>query len=124
MALLESGLVNLLGDLASVYPHYVPPGTALPAISYLRLSTVTEQTHDGPDNLLHIHVQFTCHAAHHAEALTMADVIRRRLNGFRGLIGSVRIANAELNNLIDSGYQDATESWTAIVDLIFHTEET
>ena len=46
-----SGLVALLSDLADVHPVALAAEASLPAIVYRRVSTVSDQTHDGPSNL-------------------------------------------------------------------------
>lgn len=117
--MIESGLVALLSDLADVHPVALAAEASLPAIVYRRVSTVSNQTHDGPSNLKSSRFQFSAHAATHLSALNLANSVATRLEGYTGTVGGQTVDNAELSSLFDLGYFDP--SWQVAVDIIFYT---
>lgn len=91
-----------------VFPNIVPQGSAFPAISYnqvsgARLRNVTT----GPTGRAMPRVTVNSWAAKYMDARSLADAVRLRLDGFRGLMGSTRVGWITLDNEFDSFEEEA-----------------
>ena len=75
---------------ARIYPQPLPQQATLPAITYLRVSTLREHTLTSPDHLPAVRFQLDCWADTLAETLTLKEEVRVALDGFNadsGLMG-------------------------------------
>ncbi|MEE9401256.1 MAG: DUF3168 domain-containing protein [Dehalococcoidia bacterium] len=64
-----------------IYPLLLPQVPTLPAVVYLRVSGMREQSHDGDSALQHPRFQFSCWAETYLEALAVAEEVRIALQG-------------------------------------------
>lgn len=95
---LEAGLVYKLQNTAGltalistrVYLERIPQGATVPCLTYQRISTTRELTHDvsGSAGTARVRVQFDAWATTYLSAKAIADALRAALNGFKGTITS------------------------------------
>lgn len=71
-----------------IYPLRLPQVPVLPAITYQFISGFRTFTLDGPDGLSRPRVQFDVFASTYLSMETVFELLRKRLNGFRGTIGT------------------------------------
>lgn len=105
MAVLEEGLFTYLSTYAGlvsliearVYPDFMPQGATLPCLTYQRISTPRNLSHDtsgiGSD-LAHPRFQFTTWATTKESAKAINEQVRAALNGHTGTTGGVTINTA------------------------------
>lgn len=79
----------LVGD--RIYPLLVPQDASLPAIAYQRISTGREEAHTGPSGLCSARIQLTCIADSYESAKSVADAVRKSLDGFSGTMGTFEV---------------------------------
>ena len=108
--MLESGLFAMLvadptvaGSIATrLYPMILPDDVTLPAATYQRISTVTDQTLTSIVSLTTVRMQFDTWASSYTVAKQIADALNSVLEGFYGsLPNGVQIANITLDSQID-----------------------
>lgn len=99
MTILEEGLFSYLSNFAGlvaligarVYPMKLPQGATLPALTYQRISTPRELTHQSAGatgDLAHPRFQFDAWAATQKAAKLIIDQVRAALHGKTGSIGT------------------------------------
>jgi len=99
MTVLEEGLKSYLAGYAGlsalissrVYHAPLPQGVTLPCLTYQRISTPRELTHDmsgATGTLAHPRFQFDAWATTQAAAKAITDQVRAALNGKTGSIGT------------------------------------
>lgn len=99
MASLEESLVDILtgdGTLAALVGDRVEPaprsqGSALPAIAYLRVSTMTVHAHSENPGLKRTWMQFDVWGETAASAQAVAQALQGALEHYRGTVAGVRI---------------------------------
>jgi hypothetical protein len=79
---IELFLVEQLEGFADVYRAPLPQKSALPAITYQRISTVRGYAHDGDELLLTVRMQVDCWAATPDDADTLAEAVTGALSGY------------------------------------------
>lgn len=99
----DTAVAAYLGD--NMFNNYAPPTVTYPYVIYEQISGPRDQTFDGPSGLATIRVQINAFATTYLESRTVADVIRRKLDGFEGTVsltggGSCKILETKL---IDEG---------------------
>lgn len=87
-----AGLVAL-----RMYPSVLPQAPTLPAITYNTISAIRQNTMDGPDGLPSKRIQIDSWGSTFAQAVSLADAIRQRLDGYRGTMGSTEIKGVFAN---------------------------
>jgi hypothetical protein len=91
---LEQALVARLVAAATsassrVYPVALQEGSALPAISYWRVSTVRDYKHGAASGLVQARMQVDCWAATYSAVKTLAAQVVTSLSGYSGTMGGV-----------------------------------
>jgi uncharacterized protein DUF3168 len=120
-------LAALVGD--RVYPEVAPPNCGVPFITYQRLNGDRTRSLSGPSGLAESTIQIDAYALTYATAHLVGDLIRKTLDGYRGVVpgvpGDTRIGSAVLKDdrdLYDDSVQPALYRLSA--DFAFmHTEE-
>ena len=91
-----------------VFPNIVPQGSAFPAISYNQVSGVRlYDVNDGPTGRAMPRITINSWAVRYLDVRNLADAVRRRINGFRGMMGSTSIGRITLDNEFDNFEQEA-----------------
>lgn len=75
-------------DGARVYPVKLPQGTKAASIVYSRISARPDHTMAGPSGLARPRLQIDVWAPTANAATSLADLVKARLDGFAGLMGS------------------------------------
>lgn len=108
-----------------IYPLVLPQKPTLPAITYQRISGLRVRSHQGPSGLASPRFQFDAWADSYASARTVADELRRALDGFRGMMGGapgVRVDAVHLDTDRDL-YETETRRWRVQADYFVWHEE-
>lgn len=134
MISIEEGIVHKLKNTAGItaqvstriYPLVLPVSVTLPAITYQRIDTPREITHDqAAGGLAMPRFQFTAWGTF-AEAKAIVKALRTALNGFRGTFGAsantVRVYGVLADNERDDYDPDSGLYWTT-ADYFLHHEE-
>jgi hypothetical protein len=105
-ALIQTLLANVavsayLGD--NIFLGYAPPTVTRPYVIFEQLSGPRDYTFDGPNGLATISIQMSIFDSTYLGTRTIADVIRRCLDGFEGTVsltggGSVKILETKLRD--------------------------
>lgn len=98
-----------------VYPLMIPQNAALPAVCYQTITTQRKRSHQGPSNTPAARMQITIKAKSYDHAVVVGNVLRNKLDGFHGWVGSVRIGSIHLENEYD-GFSLDTKSFTVRQD--------
>jgi Protein of unknown function (DUF3168) len=94
-----------------VFPNIVPQGSAFPAISYNQVSGVREyDINDGPTGRAMPRITINSWATRYLDVRNLAEAVRQRLNGFRGVMGSTRVGRITLDNEFDTFEEEAGQS--------------
>ena len=118
----HSGLTNLVGN--RIYPMILPQNTALPAVSYQRISAIRERSHEGPSGLAHPRFQFSCWGDTYKQVKDVAEQIRFALDGYKGIMNEVHIDAIYIEDDRDV-YDPKTKIYHIAIDaVIWHEEAT
>jgi hypothetical protein len=114
MSVLEEGLFSYLTNYAGltnlvstrVYAFQMPQGVTLPCVTFQRIDTPRDLTHDtsgAGSDLAHPRFQFDAWAETYASAKAINDQLRASLNGKSGLIGSQIETATVIGTVINPG---------------------
>lgn len=102
-----------------IYPHKLPEkNLSLPAITYMRAGTFTDQALDGPSGDQRPRIQFDVWAERYLEGQAVADQLESLLDGFRGMMGERLVRTVMLENRFDL-YEDAARYERVVLEFIF-----
>jgi Protein of unknown function (DUF3168) len=91
-----------------VFPNIVPQGSNFPAISYNQVSGVRlYDINDGPSGRAMPRITINSWAIRYLDVRNLADAVRQRLNGFRGMMGSTQVGRITLDNEFDTYEEEA-----------------
>ena len=112
-----------------IYPLYMPDIVEMPAITYQRISTVRELTHDQEaGGLASAIFQFTVWDSDYATIREISEMIRNCLNGYRGTVtidsgdSGIDIQASLINGEVDNYDPEVNLYWTSI-DYLIKSEE-
>lgn len=80
----DAAVAALAGD--RVYAGWLKSKAAFPAVTYIRVSADREASLDGPLGRVDVRIQVDCWAKTYGQAKVLAEAVRRRLHGFRGVM--------------------------------------
>lgn len=109
----HAGLTSLVSD--RVGPSPKPQGSALPAISYFRVSTVAVHAHSGNVGLKRSRFQFDVWGDSVSSVSAVVAQLEDALEHYRGTVAGVRI-DAALSIMDLQRYSPDTGSYRRIVD--------
>lgn len=121
------GLTALIGT--RVYHLFIPQGATLPCVTYQRISTPRELTHQSvgaTGDLAHPRFQFDAWATTAASSKAIIDQVRAALHGQTGAIGTganIVTIRAALVDGEESGYNPETRLHRSRSDFIIWQEE-
>jgi hypothetical protein len=100
----EAALANRLTASTSVfslvgtriYPVVAPASAALPFVVWRRSSIQREQSLSAPNGVPKVMIEYQCYATTYEQVRTLADSMRRQLDGHRGVTGTIDIGNVSL----------------------------
>lgn len=91
-----------------VFPNIVPQGSPFPAISYNQVSGVRlRNIPNGPTGRAMPRITINSWAERYSAAKDLADAVRIRLDGFRGIMGSTDVGRVTLDNEFDDFAEEA-----------------
>lgn len=91
--------ITAVSDLIGTrcYPDGPPQGATLPCLAYTVVDTVNEEDLEGSAGLAHSRVQIDAYAATRKAANALANAVQfAPLQGFRGNMGTLRVAGVSL----------------------------
>jgi len=103
----EAGLYTHLADIsgstaaARVYPVWVPQGADYPAITWQRMGSPREHTHDGASRLLIARFRVVSWAETYNAAMNLANIVRLASDGLSGTMGGESIEECLLADEAD-----------------------
>ncbi len=104
-----------------LYPVVLPQGATLPAVTYMRVSTVQMRTFGDPRMGRTARIQFTVWASTYASRLAVAQQLAAALEGYDGLMGGtggVTVLAAQGENELDD-YEPTAKVYQAALDFTF-----
>ena len=110
----DSAIIALIGDRYE--PLVVPQDKLRPAVAYRRITTPAEYSHDGPSKPDYPTIQLTIEGRNYPEAKAVAQLIKNKLDGFRGTMGTLPVQACYINNLID-GYSSIQQTPVVRMDI-------
>lgn len=87
--LADATIAGLVGT--RVYPNILPQSPTVPAISYQFISGTDDVTTDGPSGLANPTIQIDCWATTYAAMDGLFQAVRKRINGYSGLAGTIAV---------------------------------
>ena len=81
-----------------VYPIRLPQAPGMPAVTYFKVSGLRHYGTAGPEGLSRPRIQIDCWARTYAAALSVAELVRQRLEGYSGAMGSATIQGVFFEN--------------------------
>lgn len=117
-------LVNRPGIAGIVVDRVQPVGEAIvvPCITYQRISGQRSLTQSGPSGWANPRLSMTCWSETYSGAKALAKQLRIALDGYKGLMGTVIIGKASVENDVDD--RDDDSGWyRIIVDVMFWNVE-
>jgi hypothetical protein len=81
-----------------IYPVIAPASSTLPFVVWRRASIQREQSLSAPNGVPKVMVEYQCYATTYEQVRTLADSMRRQLDGWRGAQGTIEIGNVSLEN--------------------------
>lgn len=112
-----SAVKAIVGSRKWLYPGRIPQDARLPAAGYQVITTSQEHNHDGPSQIRGPLVQLTIDAETYDGAWALASAIRKGIDGYSGIIGSVQICgifneNEYGSDNLTSGVQTVRQDYT------------
>ncbi len=112
----DAGVSALVGT--RVHPMLRPKGGTLPAITYQRISSIRDNSLDGPMDYVSYRIQIDCWAGTYAQAKALGDAVRAALNGVSTTLGGEAVQfvtlesdNDELENDGDTRHYRVSQDW-------------
>ena len=109
---------------ARVYPAELPKGTALPALTFQRISMlarVGSAVLTGRPHVLGTRVQLDCWARNYEGLLAVGEQVVSLLEGYQGPMGRATVQLGNPENISDVSREE-TGLWRRTIDLIFWYE--
>lgn len=131
MALVEAAIFSILSNAAGltalvgsrIYPVSMPMGTALPAVTYQRISGPRVHAMGADPGLQYPRIQVSSRSDDAEEVKNVAEEVRLALQNYSGTVAGVVIQKAILDTDRDLPYDPATKSWGFAADFIVWAEE-
>lgn len=119
--LADAAISSAVGG-ARVFPVVVPQGETRASVVYARISGEGDYHTQGPSGLARPRYQIDAYAKTQDEAAALANLVQDRIDGYRGLMGSVPVQGVFLESERDD-YHDAAKLHRVSRDyVIFYAE--
>ena len=122
--LAQSSISSIIGsgDSARIYPLRLPQAATFPALTYQRISGDRVRNLGGPTGTAMSRIQFDAWdqedaAGGYSSVKTLADVVRRAIDGVEGTMGDVAVQQVYFENDRDA-YEEGPRLWRAGFDLV------
>jgi len=100
----EGTITNVVST--NIFPVIAPPGRLDNYITFERVNTEREYSHDGPAGLAKATIAITCWSDTYDGAIDLADIVRKFIDCYTGGIGGYTIQHIEGANESDTGEID------------------
>lgn len=123
--LADATLTGLVG--LRVHPAILPQSGPFPAITYQWTSGTRYQTSDGPVGLSRPRIQLDCWAETYLQAEAVFEALRRRLDGFVGVMGGspgTPVQGVFFESERDGPYEPEAKLYRRSADFFVFFEET
>lgn len=105
-----------------VYPLFLPQGVNYPAISYSQASGPRDSDLCGPTGRARRRLTVNSWAKTHVQVWSLADALRRVINGYRGDMSGTFVGNVTMENEFDL-YEEETKVFRVFQDYIISMHE-
>lgn len=95
----DSTIAALMG--LRLYPNKIPQGQPLPAAQYTQQAGKREHTMQGPAGMVDSEYTIICYGTTYAAAKELAEAVRKRMDGFSGVVEGVTIDVIILTDELD-----------------------
>ena len=92
---------------ARCYPTILPQAPTYPALTYQEISATRVRDTLGPAGKVRRRIQIDAWAMTHVEAISLGELVRDALDGFRGMMGSTEVGSTILVNELEVFEQEA-----------------
>ena len=116
----NAGVAAKIGS--RLYPLTIPVDSALPAAAYLVITTIGDETHDGPSGMVEKSIQITIDADTYKAAKFTAKALRQALDGHTADMSGIKIFCVTWTNEYD-GYAQQQNRATVRQDYIVKYQE-
>jgi hypothetical protein len=103
---------------ARMYPQHLPQNPTYPAITYQKITGLYLQDLDGAGTRGRITLQVNCWAADPAAAQALADAVRSDIDGFIGLLTTLKVSIRMTNEF--PGFEETTERFEVIQEYVIN----
>lgn len=110
-----SGVTSIVGE--RIYPHHLPQGATLPALSHMQLGFEPVHAMSADPNIQSLRLQVSCWASQYSQAKTLAKAVRDALSRHRATAESDEFLDVLVDNEIDD-FDPETEVYQVVVDLL------
>lgn len=102
----QTNLTDLIGEGVNVglFPNYLPVGASLPLVTYNRMGSSHGKFLNGAIGQAEARFQLDCYASDdtgYSAVKNIADVLRLKLDGYRGWMGTTFVNDCEISNQTD-----------------------
>lgn len=98
-----------------IYPVRLPDGVTYPALSFQKISDLTEPHLGGASRIKRARLQVDTWADTPDKAWELADLVRTQLDGFNGVVDGVQFASSIIGSETDL-YEDGIERYRVTSD--------
>lgn len=129
MAVIEEAIVALIKSQSPaiaggrIYPVVAPQNATYPLITFEKISGERVRALEGPLGRARPRIRFHCWAEKYADAKTLANQVRRLLDGFAGTVSGVQIDSSTLDSEQDL-YEDQVDTHQIVLDFFISHLET
>lgn len=117
------GVSALIGERVYALLRLQSDDDDLDAITFQRISTNSQGSLSGASGLVQVRFQFDCWSKVYERSLILGEAVRLALQGFRGVMGAVKVHSVSFSNAQDF-YDEDTETHRRSMDfLIWHAEQ-
>jgi hypothetical protein len=85
----DSTIAALMG--LRLFPNKIPQGQPLPAAEYKQKAGKRQQSMSGPLGMVDSQYTITCYGVNYSVAKELSEAVRKRLDGFRGIVEGITI---------------------------------
>jgi len=106
-----------------IFPVFAGENPTLPCLIYGTISAVREDELEGPMTWVRERIQIDCFADSYTDCKTLAEAVRKALNGYSGTVSGKEIFYASLDNQQDFYDDKAVFRRISLDFIITHKEE-
>jgi hypothetical protein len=117
----DPDIVTIVGD--RIYPIKIPQGVSASCIVYTRISDVGDYHLAGPSGIAGPRIQIDAWAVSANKSVTLANLVKTKIDGFRGVMGTgdnaVKVLGVFVADMRED-YDDAAKLFRSGRDFFLH----